>query len=68
MLTTLFLVGLPEVLSELEEYKVLFWGAALVLMMLLRPEGLWPEATRRRELYADEPEEAPLAAETAQAD
>jgi branched-chain amino acid transport system permease protein len=65
---SLFLVGLPEVLSELEEYKVLFWGAALVLMMLLRPEGLWPEATRRRELRADEPEETPLAAEPAQAD
>jgi len=65
---SLFLVGLPEVLSELEEYKVLFWGAALVLMMLLRPEGIWPEATRRRELHADEPEEAPLAADPAQAD
>jgi len=65
---SLFLVGLPEVLCELDEYKVLFWGASLVLMMLLRPEGLWPEATRRRELHEDHPEEASLAANPAQAD
>jgi branched-chain amino acid transport system permease protein len=51
---SLFLVGLPEVLSELEEYRFLFYGAALVLMMLARPEGLWPEATRRRELREGE--------------
>ncbi len=65
---SLFLVGLPEVLSELEEYKVLFWGAALVVMMLVRPEGLWPEATRQRELHADEPEEGALFAEVTAGD
>jgi branched-chain amino acid transport system permease protein len=54
---SLFLVGLPEVLSELQEYRLLFYGAALVLMMLVRPEGLWPEATRKRELYADDEQE-----------
>jgi branched-chain amino acid transport system permease protein len=58
---SLFLVGLPEVLSELEEYRLLFYGAALVVMMLARPEGLWPEATRQRELHAaGEAEPAPL--------
>jgi branched-chain amino acid transport system permease protein len=62
---SLFLVGLPEVLSELQEYKRLFFGAALVLVMLVRPEGLWPEATRRRELHE---EEQALAAGGAQAD
>jgi branched-chain amino acid transport system permease protein len=51
---SLFLVGLPEVLSELQEYRLLFYGAALVVMMLARPEGLWPEATRKRELHSDE--------------
>jgi len=49
---SLFLVGLPEMLSELEEYRLLFYGASLVVMMLARPEGLWPEATRKRELHA----------------
>lgn len=48
---SLFLVGLPEVLSELQEYRLLFYGAALVMMMLARPEGIWPEATRKRELH-----------------
>jgi branched-chain amino acid transport system permease protein len=67
---SLFLVGLPEVLSELAEYKLLFFGAALVLVMLVRPEGLWPEATRRRELHAEENEAPalPTEAEAAQAD
>jgi branched-chain amino acid transport system permease protein len=67
---SLFLVGLPEVLSELAEYKLLFFGAALILVMLVRPEGLWPEATRRRELHADDNEAMALSteAEAAQAD
>ena len=46
----LVLVGLPELLREFAEYRLLVYGAALVAMMLLKPEGLWPEAVRRREL------------------
>jgi branched-chain amino acid transport system permease protein len=45
------LVGLPELLREFAEYRLLVYGAALVAMMLVRPEGLWPEALRRRELH-----------------
>ena len=48
------LVGLPELLREFAEYRLLVYGAALVAMMLLRPEGLWPEASRRRELHEGE--------------
>jgi branched-chain amino acid transport system permease protein len=55
---SLALVGLPELLREFAEYRLLVYGAALVAMMLLRPEGLWPEAVRRRELHEDEPEAA----------
>jgi branched-chain amino acid transport system permease protein len=51
------LVGLPELLREFAEYRLLVYGAALVAMMLLRPEGLWPEAVRRRELHEEAPEE-----------
>jgi branched-chain amino acid transport system permease protein len=50
------LVGLPELLREFAEYRLLVYGAVLVAMMLLRPEGLWPEAVRRRELHEKEPE------------
>ncbi|MBS0562843.1 MAG: branched-chain amino acid ABC transporter permease, partial [Proteobacteria bacterium] len=48
------LVGLPELLREFGEYRYLFYGAALILMMRIRPEGLWPSATRRRELHSDD--------------
>jgi len=48
------LVGLPELLREFADYRLLVYGAALVAMMLLRPEGLWPEAVRRRELHEGE--------------
>jgi branched-chain amino acid transport system permease protein len=48
---SLALVGLPEILREFAEYRLLMYGAALVAMMLLRPEGLLPEARRRLELH-----------------
>ncbi|MBV9523447.1 MAG: branched-chain amino acid ABC transporter permease [Alphaproteobacteria bacterium] len=46
------LVGLPELLREFGEYRYLFYGVALIVMMRIKPEGLWPSATRRRELRA----------------
>jgi ABC-type branched-subunit amino acid transport system permease subunit len=39
------------------QYQFLLYGLALVGMMLLRPEGLFPNVRRRRELHA-EPAEA----------
>ncbi len=51
----LVLVGLPELLREFAEYRMLVYGAVLVFMMLKRPEGLLPEARRKLELHeADE--------------
>jgi branched-chain amino acid transport system permease protein len=47
------LVGLPELLREFSEYRLLVYGAALVVMMLLKPEGLWPSEIRRRELHGE---------------
>jgi branched-chain amino acid transport system permease protein len=48
------LVGLPELLREFAEFRLLVYGAVLVVMMLYRPEGLWPEAAHVRELRAAE--------------
>ena len=48
------LVGLPELLREFSDYRLLVYGAALVAMMLLRPEGLWPEVRHKMELHEDE--------------
>jgi branched-chain amino acid transport system permease protein len=36
------LVGVPELLREFSEYRLLLYGIALIVMMLVRPEGLWP--------------------------
>jgi branched-chain amino acid transport system permease protein len=52
----LALVGIPEILREFSEYRLLMYGAALVLMMLNRPEGLMPEARRALELHKEEDE------------
>ncbi|MCW3476734.1 branched-chain amino acid ABC transporter permease [Limobrevibacterium gyesilva] len=46
------LIGLPELLREFGEYRYLFYGAVLIVMMRLRPEGLWPSDVRQRELHA----------------
>jgi branched-chain amino acid transport system permease protein len=54
VLGSIVLIGLPELLREFGEYRYLFYGAALVVMMQWRPEGLWPSEVRRRELHAGE--------------
>lgn len=41
------LKGLPELLRELADYRLLAFGALLVVMMIVRPEGLWPSALSR---------------------
>lgn len=45
------LKGLPEILRQLENYRVLAFGALLVIMMIIRPEGLIPSARRRLEVH-----------------
>jgi branched-chain amino acid transport system permease protein len=57
------LVGLPELLREFAEYRLLVYGAVLVAMMLLKPEGLWPEVTHKRELHENENDGAEAAAD-----
>jgi branched-chain amino acid transport system permease protein len=59
---SLVLMGSPELLREFAEFRYLVYGALLVVMMLTRPEGLWPDARRRLELHEEE-----LAAEAAKA-
>ena len=48
------LIGLPELLREFNEFRWWVYGAVLVVMMLYKPEGLWPEATRVRELREED--------------
>ena len=56
------LVGIPEVLREFGEYRLLFYGAILMALMLLRPEGLLPDRRRQEELHEGERDEAALVA------
>jgi branched-chain amino acid transport system permease protein len=52
------LIGMPELLREFAEYRLLIYGGVLVVMMIARPEGLVPDVARRLELHeTDEPEE-----------
>jgi len=48
------LKGLPEILRELDIYRLLVFGGLLVLMMIIRPEGIWPAPRRRMELHEGE--------------
>jgi branched-chain amino acid transport system permease protein len=50
----LALIGLPELLREVSEFRFLLYGAALIAVMLAKPEGLWPSKTISRELHHDE--------------
>jgi branched-chain amino acid transport system permease protein len=55
----LILVGLPELLREFAEYRMLMFGMLLVVMMVARPEGFWPSEVMRRELRTDSEEPSP---------
>jgi len=48
-------VNVP-ILSDVDflQYQFLLYGVALVAMMLIRPEGLFPSRRRRRELHVEE--------------
>lgn len=60
---TLGMVVLPEllrnVLSAVLEWRMLIFGAAMVAMMIFRPEGLWPHRRYRLSLRPEEMTPAP---------
>ena len=43
------LIGLPEALRELQQYRMLAFGALLIATMVFRPTGLIPSARRKIE-------------------
>jgi branched-chain amino acid transport system permease protein len=40
-------VGLPEALRGMQQTRFLFFAVALILIMLFRPQGLWPQRRTR---------------------
>jgi len=55
----IFLIGLPELFREFAEYRFLFYGMALIAMMVYRPGGLLPSRIAERELHVPEAAERP---------
>lgn len=53
---SIVLIGLPEVLRPIADYRLLAYAALLVVMMLVRPAGLIPAARQRREFRERDPE------------
>jgi branched-chain amino acid transport system permease protein len=58
-LGAVLLTYLPERFREFAEYRPLAFGVAMVLVMVLRPQGLLPSVRRKRELE-DRAEEVPV--------
>ncbi|HZD67848.1 MAG TPA: branched-chain amino acid ABC transporter permease [Actinomycetes bacterium] len=50
----MLLIGLPGLLDEFEEYRLLVYGATLIMIMTMRPQGLIPNVRRMRELHEEE--------------
>ena len=48
---SILLIGLPELFRELAEYRFLFYGLALIIVMRVRPEGLLPTRIGQAERY-----------------
>jgi len=45
------LIAAPEVFRDLQNYRMLAFGAIMTTMMIIKPEGLIPASRRRRELH-----------------
>lgn len=50
ILGAFIIAWLPERFREFDEYRILVFGAALVALMIFRPEGLLPSRRRKAEL------------------
>jgi branched-chain amino acid transport system permease protein len=53
VLGAIFLIGLPELFRQFQEFRLLFYGMALMAVMRFRPEGLLPSRSVQRELHAE---------------
>jgi len=47
LLGSIVVVALPEFLRFLQTTRFLFYAVALVVLMLFRPQGLWPDVRRK---------------------
>lgn len=53
VLGAIALTLIPERLRDFEDLRMLLFGGSLVLIMIFRPQGLFPSSRRRRELESE---------------
>ncbi|HHY93757.1 MAG TPA: branched-chain amino acid ABC transporter permease [Firmicutes bacterium] len=63
ILAGLGMSALPELFRGFAQARLLVFGLAMVLMMIFRPQGLWPSAHWRRQVQREK--ESPAASEVA---
>jgi branched-chain amino acid transport system permease protein len=51
---------LPEKLREFQDYRLLAFGVALIVIMRFRPQGILPDRVRRAEFAGETPEGKPI--------
>lgn len=51
-LGAILVVVLPEVLRDIESWRFVIFGLALVLMMIYRPQGIWPDTINEKKSKA----------------
>ncbi len=54
------LIGFPEIFRQWADYRLLVFGLAMIAMMLLRPQGIWPSRIVSAELRGARDEEDAL--------
>ncbi|MEW6546069.1 MAG: branched-chain amino acid ABC transporter permease [Bacillota bacterium] len=53
IVASLGMTALPELFREFARARMLVFGLAMVLMMIFRPQGLWPSAHWRRQVQRE---------------
>jgi branched-chain amino acid transport system permease protein len=56
VLGALILMGLPELLREIQQFRLLVYGFLLIIMMRFRPEGFIPSTRRKLEFTHEQKE------------
>ena len=51
ILGAFLLAALPELLRAFSQYRMVIYGAAMVLMMIFKPEGIWGRGNRVKNEY-----------------